>query len=335
MPVNTTTLRSNSNEIAVHTESLSRTFGSTDDPDHVVAVRDLNLDIRVGEVFGLLGHNGAGKTTTIRLLNGVLAPSAGTRRVLGHDPAEDGPSLRRQTGVLTESPSLDDKLTAEENLTIYGRLYGVEASRLHARVTALLETFDLSSRASQPVGGYSKGMKQRLALARALLHAPRLIFLDEPTAGLDPLAAESVRRLILRLTQEDRRTVILCTHNLVEAQRLCDRVGVLEHGQLVALGTPAALAQDLRQGVRLRIEMDSWDTRALALPDAAEEISWHEEDQVLQLRIPSRSAIPDVVAALVQAGRRIYSVSPEEPTLEDVYFSLHETREASDGLHSR
>jgi len=317
--------RMETKEIAVHSENLRRTFGGTDDPAHVVAVDGLSLDVRPGEIFGLLGHNGAGKTTTIRLLNGVLAPTAGSMSVLGHDPVTEGPSLRRQTGVLTEAPSLDEKLSAVENLTTYGRLYGVAENRIQARVTELLESFDLSSRTAEPVGGYSKGMKQRLALARALLHDPRLIFLDEPTAGLDPVAAESVRRLILRLTEEDRRTVILCTHNLIEAQRLCDRVGVMEHGQLVALGTPSGLARQLRHGVSLKIEMDSREPGALPLPEAARDVTWSEEDHVLQLHLPRREDIPDLVASLVEGGRRIYSVYPEEPTLEDVYFALHET----------
>jgi len=310
--------------IAVHSENLKRTFGSTDDPAHVVAVDGLSLEVRLGEVFGLLGHNGAGKTTMIRLLNGVLAPTAGSMRVLGCDPVAEGPSLRRETGVLTESPSLDEKLSARENLTIYGRLYGVDETAIQGRVTEILEAFDLISRAAEPVGGYSKGMKQRLALARALLHDPQLIFLDEPTAGLDPVAAKSVRQLILRLTEEDRRTVILCTHNLIEAQRLCDRVGVMERGQLVALGTPSGLARRLQHGVRLNIEMDSWEPDAVPLPEAAREVTWSEEDRVLQLRLPRREDIPGLVASLIEAGRRIYRVSPEEPTLEDVYFALHE-----------
>jgi ABC-2 type transport system ATP-binding protein len=247
--------------------------------------------------------------------------------VLGYDPVEEGPSLRRLTGVLTESPSLDDKLSAQETLTIYGRLYGVDETTIQARAAELLETFDLGARAVEPVGTFSKGMRQRLALARALLHDPRLIFLDEPTAGLDPVGAESVRRLIVRLTEEKRRTVILCTHNLMEAQRLCHRVGVLEHGQLVALGTPSGLARDLQQGVRLCIEMDSCDPEALSLPEAAREITWDPETQVLQLRLPHREDIPALVASLVDARHRIYRVSPEEPTLEDVYFALHNAHE--------
>jgi len=315
--------------MAVHTENLKRIFGNVNERDHVVAVNGLNLDVRPGEVFGLLGHNGAGKTTTIRLLNGVLAPTAGSMRVLGYDPVEEGPYLRRQTGVLTESPSLDEKLSAQENLTIYGRLYGVDETTTRARAAELLETFDLSTRAAEPVGTFSKGMRQRLALARALLHQPRLIFLDEPTAGLDPVAAESVRRLILRLTEENRRTVILCTHNLVEAQRLCHRVCVLEHGQLVALGTPTNLSRNLQQGIRLTIEMDRYDPDAFSPPEAAREVTWNAGAQVLQLRLPHREDVPALVASLVDAGHRIYRVSPEEPTLEDVYFALHNAHESA------
>ncbi|MFW6136341.1 MAG: ATP-binding cassette domain-containing protein [Chloroflexota bacterium] len=313
-----------SDDFAIDTEDLSRMFGDPSGGDGVVAVDQLTLEVRRGEVFGFLGHNGAGKTTTVRLLNGVLAPTGGRMRVLGYDPVEDGAVLRRYTGVLTETPSLDEKLSARENLTIYGRLYGVPEAAVEGRVRELLEEFGLDARATDLVGGYSRGMKQRLALARTLLHRPTLIFLDEPTAGLDPVATRRVHELVTRLSRRGGRTIFLCTHNLMEAQRLCHRVAVIEHGRLVAMGTPEDLARDLRHGVRLQVELEACDPDALPLLPDARDMRWDAEANVLSLWVPQREAIPDLVASLVAAGCRVYRVAPEEPTLEDVYFALHE-----------
>lgn len=310
-------------EIAIHTEGLSRYFGDPSRGNGTLAVDRLDLDVYRGEVFGFLGHNGAGKTTTVRLLNGVLAPTGGSLRVLGYDPVAEGATLRRYTGVLTETPSLDEQLSARENLTIYARLYGVDEPAIAPRVDQLLEEFELDGRATERVGGYSRGMKQRLALARTLLHNPRLIFLDEPTAGLDPVATRGVHDLITRLSQRREHTIFLCTHNLVEAQKLCHRVAVMEHGRLVAVGTPEELACDLWQGIRLQVELDACDPGALALSPEARDVSWDPVEGVLSLWIPQRTAIPELVAALVEGGCRIYRVAPQEPTLEDVYFALH------------
>jgi ABC-2 type transport system ATP-binding protein len=301
------------------TDGLVRRFGE------VVAVAGLSLEIQAGEIFGFLGHNGAGKTTTVRLLNGVLPPDSGSARVLGLDPVVDGPSLRRRTGVLTETPSLDERLTGRDNLAIYAELYGVPQAEVASRVEYLLETFELADRADEKASGYSKGMKQRLALARALLHRPEILFLDEPTAGLDPVAARRVHELITHLSREERHTVLLCTHNLVEAQHLCDRVAVLEHGKLVALGTPHELARQLGRSQRLEIEV-----AADQLPAAQETLgrvaglAGTAEGSTLSLTGVEREAIPGLVAALAADGVRIYRVAPQEATLEDVYFALHD-----------
>lgn len=215
---------------AIAVVGLVRSFGET------VAVRDLSLEVQAGEVFGLLGHNGAGKTTTIRLLTGVLRPDAGTMTVLGRSPIADGAAVRARSGVLAESPGFDERLTARENLAFFAELFGLPRSEVPRRIADVLEEFGLADQADERVSAFSKGMKQRLALARCLLHDPELLFLDEPTAGLDPVAAHEVHELIHKLSRRGR-TVFLCTHNLAEAQRLCDRVAVLRRGQLVALGT--------------------------------------------------------------------------------------------------
>jgi ABC-2 type transport system ATP-binding protein len=308
--------------VVISLEALTRRF------DEVVAVEELSFAVLRGEVFGFLGHNGAGKTTTIRLLNGVLAPSAGASRVLGFDPVNEGAALRRRTGVLTETPSLDERLTARENLRFYANLYDVPEESVSPRIDELLERFELADRAEEKVSGYSRGMKQRLALSRALLHKPELVFLDEPTAGLDPVAARQVRRLITHLSDREGRTIILCTHNLVEAQRLCDRVAVLEHGKLLALGTPSELGQRMSDRHRVAIEV-SPDTLQVTLETLRRAPGISDvtvEDSVVTFKGADRERIPDIVILLARSGSRIYHVTPQEPSLEDVYFALHGER---------
>lgn len=303
----------------ISTSGLVRRFGDT------IAVDDLALEVYAGEVFGFLGHNGAGKTTTIRLLNGVLEPNSGSIRVLGFDPTTEGALLRRQTGVLTENPSLDERLSARENLRIYAELYSVPEDQVNHRVTELLEDFELADRADEKVGGYSKGMKQRLALARALIHKPELLFLDEPTAGLDPVASHRVHELILHMSRQEGRTVFICTHNLAEAQKLCDRVAVLEYGRIIALGTPKELARRMGQLLSLEIEVGIESlTKALEVLQktlGGEGLS-HDQD-VITVAGVHREMIPEVVAGLTSIGVPIYRVAPKEPSLEDFYLALH------------
>jgi ABC-2 type transport system ATP-binding protein len=306
-------------EPVIVAKSLTRRFGD------IVAVDHLDLEVYAGEVFGFLGHNGAGKTTTVRLLNGVLAPSAGSARVLGYEPAIDGPTLRSQTGVLTETPSLDERLTGRENLSIFADLYSVKRDTVAARVAHLLDLFELGERADEKVSGFSKGMKQRLALARALLHRPPLLFLDEPTAGLDPVATRRVHEMIVHLSREEARTVFLCTHNLAEAQRLCHRVAVLEHGKIVALGSPAELSRRLGHSQRVEIEVAppsiAVARQVLANAPGIRQVE-HETERLVAIGA-GRDAVPALVVALVDAGVPVYHVGLQEASLEDVYFSLH------------
>jgi len=305
---------------AIEVQELSKRFGD------LTAVDGLSLSVEAGEVLGLLGHNGAGKTTTVRLLNGVLSPDGGSTRTLGLDPAADGPALRRRTGVLTETPALDERLSARENLSIYADLYGVRQEEIASRVDRFLADFGLAERASERVGGYSKGMKQRLALARALLHEPELLFLDEPTAGLDPAAARDVHALIERLSGQGR-SVILCTHNLDEAQRLCDRVAVLERGRLLALGTPHELASRLGSAARLEIETAlEHAERARALLQAAGLEATDAGGGALGAAGVARARVPDLIEALVAGGVPLYRCGLREPSLEDVYFALHDSQ---------
>jgi ABC-2 type transport system ATP-binding protein len=311
----------------ITTHDLTRQFGGK------TAVDRLNIEVQAGEIFGFLGHNGAGKTTTVRLLNGVLTPDSGSARLLGLDPQNDGPELRKHTGVLTETPSLDERLVGRENLTIYAELYGVPKERVAARVNDLLESFELTESASLKVGGYSKGMKQRLALARAFLHEPELLFLDEPTAGLDPVAARQVHELILRLSRQEGRTVFLCTHNLVEAQKLCHRVGVMEHGRLAAVGTPAELAKRFVRRLNVEIEIDPSQIEKArhVLQGIGVEVAAGSDQSggLLTVTAVGRDAIPAMLDVLVRKRVRVYRLSPQESDLEEVYFALHDDQEAN------
>jgi ABC-2 type transport system ATP-binding protein len=232
--------------------------------------------------------------------------------------------------VLTETPALDERLTARENLTIYADLYNVPRAEVAHRVDAVLVTFALADRADERVGGYSKGMKQRLALARAIVHGPELLFLDEPTSGLDPEAARHVHDLITHLSHQEGHTVFLCTHNLGEAQKLCDRVAVLRQGEVQAMGTPHELAQRLTGSLSLQIDVASEGVAAaLRILSAAPGITKViRSNGTITAMGAGREAAPDLVTSLVQAGLRIYRVAPQEPSLEDVYFALQGEKEA-------
>jgi len=305
----------------IQTSSLSRRFGDKN------AVDRLTLEVQAGEIFGFLGHNGAGKTTTVRLLNGVLEPTTGDARVLGLDPQALGPALRAKTGVLTETPSLDERLTARDNLSIYADLYDVPRADVQGRVNALLSEFELADRADEKVGGYSKGMKQRLALARALLHKPELLFLDEPTSSLDPVAARHVHTLVENLARREGCTVFLCTHNLVEAQRLCDRVAVMENGRLVASGTPSDLTRQYVKRLDVDLELDPAQLGSALqilqeLPDLVI-APLKQEKGILTLTLSGRDAIPELLSILVGKGLQIYRLAPRDANLEEVYFALH------------
>ena len=305
--------------------------GLTRDFGHVRAVDGLTFHVEEGQVFGMLGPNGAGKTTTVRLLNGVLTPSGGGASVLGFDPTTQGCELRQRTGVLTETPALYERLTARENLAIFGALYGVPEADLPRRVDDLLSLFGLAERADDRTGEFSRGMKQRLALARALLHEPPLLFLDEPTAGLDPEAARQVTQLIEQLSHQKGRTVFLCTHNLEEAERLCDQVAVLNRGRLLALGTLAELSRALWRGLWVDIEFRSPPAGAAA--DGLRAVPGVSEVQLeatrLTVRVESDDLVPTVVAVLAGQGAQIMRVNPRRHSLEDIYFELQNQQKGS------
>lgn len=308
---------------AIAATGLSRRFG------RVTAVDDLSFSVGRGEVVGLLGHNGAGKTTTIRLLNGLFAPDAGSAAVLGMDSTTDGARIRARTGVLTETPSLDERLTARQNLSFYARLFGLDGRRARMRVDEVLAQFGLSDRANDRAAQFSRGTKQRLALARALLHDPEILFLDEPTAALDPIASRDVHELVRGTAGQQMRTVVISTHNLVEAQRLCDRVLILRDGRLVAEGTPRDLVRRLGSHTSVEFEVAPADReRAIArIERAGYSATSMEGAELLMAEGVARDALPALLKGLAEAGISIYRVDPAEPSLEDVYFALYGPKE--------
>jgi ABC-2 type transport system ATP-binding protein len=313
-------------DVVLACEGLTRHFPSG------TALDGLTLDVTRGEVLALLGPNGAGKTTTMRLLNGVLTPDAGTATVLGLDPWRQGTELRTRTGVLTENAGLDERLTARENLEFVASLRGIDPRQAGPRIMELLDRFGMAHRADVRVQGFSTGQRKRVALARALLHEPELLFLDEPTSGLDPVATRDVVDLIGSLANEHGRTVVLCTHFLGEAGRLASRMAVLFTGTLHAFGTPAELADELWAGTEVRIDLGDAPSDELldALGRAPDVLQAVPVERGVLARVSSREAVPALVATCVAAGVPVYAAEPRAPSLEDVYFEI----EARSGTRS-
>ena len=303
----------------ITTDGLTRRFGD------LAAVEDLHLEVGEGEIFGFLGPNGAGKTTTVRMLAALIAPSGGTATVAGFHLGDQNRAIRQHVGVLTESPGLYKRLSAFDNLAFFARLHGV--TDVGASIERYLKLFELWERRNDLAGGFSKGMRQKLALARALLHDPDVLFLDEPTAALDPEAAKVVRELIETLCSKER-TIFLCTHNLDEADRLCDRVALF-NTQLIKVGEPRALREEM-YGRRTVIHLDNYHSgleKGIDLP-------FVRGIEVLDNRLIVSLDDPDVdnpilVKRLVEMGAQIQYVNELRVSLEDMYHDLMEGNDDS------
>lgn len=292
------------------------------------AVDGLDLHVPRGQVFGFLGPNGAGKTTTVRMLTSLIHPTAGQAQVNGLTLGLDDNGIRRSVGILTESPGLYERLSAEKNLRIYADLYQVPDPQ--AAVTKYLSMLGLWERRADPAGAFSKGMRQKLAVARALLHEPPLLFLDEPTTGLDPESAKLVREFIEELKSEGR-TIFLTTHNLDEADRLCDVIGVFNQ-KLLALGAPSELRQQLfgRKSVFHLAALDPcWLPLVSAAPGVIE-VEAHDNKILVRLEDPERQN-PAIARALVQAGADIQFIGELRQPLEAVYLDLLHHQQEGDG----
>ncbi|MBF6590046.1 MAG: ABC transporter ATP-binding protein [Ktedonobacterales bacterium] len=310
----------------IEAHGLTRRFGD------VVAVERLSLRVPDGTILALLGPNGAGKTTTVRMLAGLIAPSAGEATVAGYDIHRDATAVRTQVGLVTDAPGLYEQMNARAYLDFFGRIYGISSAARAKRIAELLAFFDLETHTSERMAGFSKGMKQKVALARALLHDPTALFLDEPTSGLDPLAARAVRELVLGL-KHSSRSIILCTHDLDEAERLADQVAIMRQGRMIACDAPAALRAHASPETMVRVEL------ARPCPAALEALRGVEG--VIEPALIAASATqigytaadphivnPQVIARLVTAGAEIVSLTCETRTLEDVYAAAMEPETA-------
>jgi ABC-2 type transport system ATP-binding protein len=302
---------------AIRVEGLTRSFGA------VRAVDDLTLEVPRGVVFGFLAPNGGGKTTTIRLLLGLLEPDAGRAEVLGLDVARQAGEVRARCGALLEFTGLYERLSAEENLAFYARAWGMPAARRDARIRELLEHIGLWDRRGDAVGTWSRGMKQKLAVARTLLHKPELVFLDEPTAGLDAVASAALRADLESLARKEGTTIFLTTHNLGEAERLCARVAVVRQGRLLAVGSPSELRAS-RAAPRIDIvgrNLAAALPRLRAMPGVE---AVDDKDDRLVVRLAGAASAAPLVRAAVEAGAEVEEVRREGASLEDVFLKLVE-----------
>lgn len=308
---------------AIRARGLGRRFGQVD------AVAGLDLDVPSGSIYGFLGPNGAGKTTTIRLLLGLLRPSSGEAEVLGHDVRTEAPRVREAVGVLLETDGLYHRLTARQNLDFYGRVARVAPDERERRIRALLEHIDLWDRRDEPVADFSFGMRKKLALARAFLHRPTLLFLDEPTSGLDTPTAVGLRQELLRLARDEGVTVFLTTHNLLEAEKLCDRVAVIRKGRRIAEGAPETIRARSRRSLEVTGAGFAPGLVAAvgALPGVA---GVRPENGRLRIELGEGAETAPIVRALVEGGAEVAEARIAGASLEETFLALLEESEESE-----
>ncbi len=305
-------------------EPVIETFDLTKNFGRLVAVDHLNLSVREGEIFGLLGPNGAGKTTTLSMLATLLKPTEGTAEVDGHDVLREPDAVRRSIGIVFQDPSSDDILTGKENLYLHALMYGVESSVREQRIGEVLRLVDLEDRANGLVKTYSGGMRRRLELARGLLHKPKILFLDEPTLGLDPQTREHIWQYIRRLVDMGGVTIILTTHYMDEAEHLCDRVAIIDDGKVVALDTPEQLKQIIGGDI---IRLRTKNPRLSPIKELAYVLKVEQTDRFVFLTVKNSSEHLQEILNLVG---HVESVELRTPTLNDVFlhYTGHEIREA-------
>jgi ABC-2 type transport system ATP-binding protein len=301
----------------IRAEHLSRSFGA------VKAVDDLTLEVPAGVVFGFLGPNGAGKTTTIHLLLGLIEPTQGQAWVMGLDIRKHAEEIRTHSGALLEFSGLYERMSAEDNLDLYGRIYKMPAAERCTRIRELLEHLDLWERRKDRVGTWSRGMKQKLAVARALFHRPPLVFLDEPTAGFDPVAAAALRKDLAGLVAHEGVTVFLNTHNLTEAEQLCAQVGVIRAGKLLTVGSPDSLRMRDRSP-RVKITGRGFDERMAALLRQRPEVAQVEllPDGLEIELLDEKSRNGPLVSLIVHNGGEVEEISRGGASLEEVFLTL-------------
>ena len=279
------------------------------------AVNNLSFTLDQGEIFGFLGPNGAGKTTTVKLLNGMLLPSEGTCNVFDIDPSVNPEQVHKFSGVITEHAQMYDHLTGLENLIFYGTVFGLNKIDSEIEAKNLLRKFDIDYAKDQKLASYSTGMRQRLSLARAMIHKPKILFLDEPTSGLDPESVQSVNNMIKDLARDERVTIFLCTHQLRYAQEICNVYGLIDDGIMFAIGNINELRNSIVSDMALSIETDYFPKEII-----------HKKigERKIEINIKSEDEIPSIVKHIVEKGGNIYQLSSSKLSLEDIYFTLLE-----------
>ncbi len=316
----------NNSWIMILTEDLGKRF------DKFQAVEAVNLTVQNGEVLALLGPNGAGKTTTVRMLSSVLIPSSGSAKVANFDVVHEAASVRANVGVLTENHGLYNRMPAQEYLDFFGQIYRLSPELRKKRTQQLLEEFGLEQNSRQPIGEYSKGMRQKLALARALLHDPPVLLLDEPTSAMDPESARLVRDSILTMRSEDR-TIVICTHNLAEAEQLSDKIAIIREGKIIAQGSPEGLKRDMlgsaEYEIRLAAEING---RLPGLPECAKESGFGKDWIRYRTADPFREN-PAVIRCLVDQGLDVVSLQEVPRSLEQVYMQAISANEFKAGVN--
>ena len=295
------------------TENLTKYFKD------LKAVDSVNLQVNAGEVLALLGPNGAGKTTTVRMLTTVLKPSSGTARVAGHDVLKNPSEVRSSVGVLTEDHGLYDRMHIEEYLDFFGQIYDMPTAERENRIQYLLGRFGLLDARNRRIGKFSKGMRQKLSLARSLLHSPPVLLLDEPTSAMDPASARLVRNAIKTLRSEDR-AIIVCTHNLAEAEELADKIAIIHYGKIIALGTTGELKEQLLGPGEYKVQLaESLDGRELPLPEGLE-VTQTGPDWFSYRAPAARETNPLLLQNLITAGFQVVMMEEVLRSLESVYL---------------
>ncbi len=305
---------------SIEVQGLRRFYGSFE------ALKGIDFAVEKGSVFGFLGPNGAGKTTALYVLVGLLNPNGGRVSVLGLDPARQGDVLRSKIGCLLEDPGLYDTLTVEQNLSFYGYAQLMPEKDIKDRIDELLKFFELTDYKKKRAGTLSRGMRQKTALARALLARPEILFLDEPTANLDPQASVHFRDLVLELARKYGITVFLNTHRLDEAQRICDSVAIIKTGKVVASGTVDQLRSQVK-GITLRVKSPDFKGDAKAVADLG--VPAKVEGDLATIQLDNLDLIPSIVKKLVDSGFNLYEVVPDKLSLEEIFMEIVEENHAS------
>jgi ABC-2 type transport system ATP-binding protein len=301
----------------IETKQLTKTYNS------LKAVDDLNITVESGEIFGLLGPNGAGKTTAISMLCTILKPTSGTATVNGFDIVKEANKVRKSIGIVFQDPSVDDRLTGRENLYMHANLYGVPASEQRERIDSVLRLVELDDRADDLLRTYSGGMRRRLELGRGLIHYPKVLFLDEPTVGLDPQTRDHIWKYIKELKQAHDITVVLTTHYMDEADRLSDRIAIMDHGKIIVLDTPAKLKETL-EGDVIIVRTNNIQQLKEAINKALPQNQTQIVDSALEITVRNGKAVMPRIMEIATANKiYVESLLLREPNLEDVF--LHYT----------